>query len=81
MSTYRTAVPLPDAYRQFIQAITGVAHIHAILDDKILVDFVDPDGDDDQYALAELVLDLQAEINSIGFTEPITIPRPRKVGQ
>lgn len=22
MSTYRTAIPLPDAYREFIQAIT-----------------------------------------------------------
>lgn len=76
-STYRTAIPLPDAYREFIQAITGVAEIHAIHDDEIIVDFVS--DKDDQYALAELVRDLQEEINGIGFTDPITVPRPKRI--
>lgn len=77
MSTYRTAIPLPDAYREFLQAITSVAGIHAVHDDEIVVDFDNPD--EDMYFLAETVRDLQEEINGIGFTQPIIVPRPKKV--
>jgi hypothetical protein len=70
---------LPEPYRQFIQAVQGSAAIVATTDSHLVVEFDDPTNVDDMYALAETVMSLQEEINAIGFTEPITIPRPTQI--
>lgn len=77
MSKYETWVPLPDAVKEAVAAITEVATIVEIRrDGGVLVEF----DEDNLYDLATRVHELEDRLTSLGdYDEVVSITRPKEV--
>lgn len=76
--TYKVRIPTPSPIKDFIEAVQGTGEILSITDAYIEFTLVLDEGQGD-YELANVVRDVESELNGVlGYAE-VTLPRPEPV--